>query len=397
MSHGLSQALQLFNRMSSLGSIRIARIRGVDLNVHLSLVFLLFYVVAVISLQFQDITTAAQLEPDQLAFGPLGWGITFALAVLASVTIHEFGHVFMAQRMGIHAPSITLMMLGGISSIEHSHEEAARSPYAEFKLSIIGPVVSLALAALFFFIESRTNSPNLSLFAYWVARANLTLGIFNLLPAFPLDGGRALRSLLSANRDFLGATRSAVRLSRAFAWVLGAFGLLTFNLLLILIAFFIHSAASNELSLVTAKSLIRGARVRDALIGLEPVRDWASLRHAAREMSRNRFPVLAVETENGTPAVLTLYKLKRIPEAQWDMARVRSAMEPVKSAPDADAPLDETLQLLSASPGNSLPVSEAGRVIGVIRLDEVLELIQLRTLNPDANARDRDEDRRRAA
>ncbi len=223
--------------------MRIARIHGVDLKLHGSLVVLLAYVVAVTSSQFPALAQEAGLYPSDIHGGPIVWGLVLGIGLLASVAVHEFAHVLIAQRLGGHVRGVTLMMLGGVSEVEGVPEV----PYGELRLAIVGPVMSFVLGGVFFALRGASSLPEALLAFTWLGRLNLMLGAFNLLPAFPLDGGRALRSILAARQGRVEATRNAVRVRRVLAWLLGLAGVMQFNVILFLIAVFVYIAAGAEL------------------------------------------------------------------------------------------------------------------------------------------------------
>ena len=208
----------------------------------MSLVFILFYVILVSAAQFPLVVYKANILPRYLPIGPWMSGLIFSIGLFVSVAIHEFGHVLVAQAQGITVKSVTLMMLGGVSEMG----EVSNKPYAEFKLAAIGPLTSLILAVLLGGIWSLSISPEISLFCYWLGSANAVLALFNLLPAFPMDGGGALRSVLAVKMGKMKATRISVSVSRSLAWILGIVGLFSLNFLLMLIAFFIYSASGAE-------------------------------------------------------------------------------------------------------------------------------------------------------
>src|SRR5262249_27880947 len=155
----------------------------------------------------------------------------------------------------------------GISEMESLPDK----PYAEFKLAVVGPLVSLVLSGAMWLVYSqfKAEMAKMSLCAYWLADMNLVLGLFNLIPALPLDGGRALRSFLAVKQGVLKATENSVKVSEVISWILGFLGLIQLNFFLILIAFFVYSAAQSELILLMTKAVATGVKVRDAMVQVE--------------------------------------------------------------------------------------------------------------------------------
>lgn len=354
---------------------RIGKVRGVDLKIHFSLVFLLLYVVLVASGQFPHVLQRSGVDAAAVGGGPLVWGIVFAFGLFLSVLIHEFAHVVMAQSMGVKVEGITLMMLGGVSEMEKIPEK----PYAEFKVSIVGPLTSFAIAGVLFALRASADAPNVEFFCYWLARVNLILGIFNLLPAFPMDGGRALRSVLAARQGMASATQTAVKVGKGFAWVLGILGFLSFNFLLMLIAIFIYSAANAELVIAVSRGMLTGIKAGEAGIRTVLAREDQTLMEVAEQMLQNRHRVLPVWTSSGTPALVSIENLKQVPRESWRRTLVRDTMEKAARYLDAKEPLDEALPELAAS--GVLPLRENGNIVGVVRYIDIAELLDLKSLS----------------
>lgn len=365
----------IFRRMPvrTLRGWKVATIRGVDLKLHVSLLFLLAYVVFIAAAQLPFVIRASGIPQEMISGPPVLWGLIFAFALFLSVVLHEFGHVITAQRMGVKVEGVTLMMLGGVSEMERIPE----TRLSEFKVSIIGPIVSFAIAGALFALRAASLSPEVSFFAYWLARVNLVLGIFNLLPIFPLDGGRAFRSLLSTRMSASRATGVAVKVAKGSAWVLGGLGILGFNLLLILIAFFIYSAANSELVMDVNRRKLRGVPARELMTEMHPLTGEETLLHAVNRMMASRTRILPVETAEGA-GVVGMDDLRRIPRDRWAETRVKSAMDKTPVVLDLNDPLEEHFpQLITYG---ALPVTKAGQVVGLVRQTDIAELLEFRNL-----------------
>jgi len=232
-------------------------IRGIKLHLHPSLIFLLVYVALLAALRFNDVATEAGIDPTSVQGSPLVWSIGFAVGLCISVVLHEFSHAFVARTVGLNVRGIVLMMLGGVTIIDGQ----TKRPRDEFKFSIVGPLVSFALAGLLFFIRAQATTPEIELIGYWLGNANLALGIFNLLPAFPLDGGRALRALLVARLGDVKGTSFAVKVSHVFSGMFAVIGFMQFNIFLMLIALFLYATAKAELKAAEERALLTSAPV----------------------------------------------------------------------------------------------------------------------------------------
>ncbi|MFN4073395.1 MAG: site-2 protease family protein [Thermus sp.] len=190
---------------------------------------------------------------------PFLLGLSAALGLFASVLLHELGHALTARRFGIETKRITLWLLGGVAQMER----IPREPQKELGIALAGPGVSLALALLFRLL--RVEAGALGFLTHYLALVNLMLGLFNLLPALPLDGGRVYRALLAFRKPYLQATRQALALSQAVAWALGLFGLVVLNPFLILIAFFVYMASRAEVEATLLAQALSGLKVRDLM------------------------------------------------------------------------------------------------------------------------------------
>ncbi len=355
--------------------LTVAKIHGVKLKIHFSLLFLLVYIVFVASAQFPYIVGQSGLDVSAISSNPLAWGLTFAIGLFVSVVVHEFGHVLVAQSMGVKVSGVTLMMLGGVSEMEKIPDK----PFAEFKVSIVGPLVSFAIAGMLFVLSKIVSIPNIQFFSYWLSRANLVLGIFNLLPAFPLDGGRVFRSLLAARQGEAQATATTVSLAKALAWTLGILGFFQFNMILMLIALFIYSAASSELMLSESKGLIHGITVGDVGVRVPVVSEEASLKEAASLMFQTRSRVLPVKSAEGIPMLVTLKQLRRVPRNAWSEIRVKDLMMPSPQTPESSVLLEEILPELASA--ETLPFVENGAIAGVVRYQDLADLVDFRGLD----------------
>ncbi len=371
------------------GIIKLVTIRGVELKLHISLIFLMLYAILVGALQFPGVVHQAGLNIEDMRVGPLLSGFIFALGLLLSVAIHEYGHVFVAQAQGVPVKGVTLMMLGGVSEIGSYADEPGQKAYAELKLALIGPIVSLALGVALLGLHRLTLSPEIDLFTYWLGSANLVLGIFNLIPAFPLDGGRVLRSFLAARNGNLKGTRIAVKVSQIFAWLLGILGLLGFNFILVLIAFFIYSAAQSELMVLMARGILKGLQVKEAMNRIHTLREEQSLMDAASEMLNTRHRIIPVQTSSGEGALISLEWIRNVQREQWSKIPIKQLMQKVPKVLDATDPISQVMGEVMAAPLRTLPVKENGEIVGLLSFSDLTEIIQLKTLEKSPYEEDR--------
>jgi Zn-dependent protease/CBS domain-containing protein len=359
---------------------KIGSVRGIAIKIHISLVLLMAYIVFVVWARFHGVAGEAEIDVGALSLGAVTWGVLIAVGLFASIVLHELGHSLVAQSMGVRVRGITLMMLGGFASMDRIPERR----YAEFRLSIVGPLVSFALAGIFALVGTQSSSTDVQFYCHWLANANLVLAIFNMLPAFPLDGGRALRSLLAVRYGHVHATQIAVRIGKGLAWGLGVLGLLTFNMILVMIAFFIYTTAQSELYLLVSRGLLKGMSVGEVTVKTAFVGERDSVAQAVSVMVDATISVLPVLTSSAQPNLVFLHRIRNIPRAYWNTTQVKDVMVEASRALHADDSLSDALTDLASAREGVLPVQErSGRIVGIARYSDMSEILQLRSLNAD--------------
>lgn len=227
------------------------------------------------------------------------YGVVFVVILFTCVVLHEFGHILMARRYGIKTPDVTLLPIGGVASLERMPEK----PGQEIMVALAGPAVNLIIAVfLLILLGGQIDFENLESIEHapvdllsQVALANIVLFVFNLIPAFPMDGGRVLRAGLAMIMDYAPATRMAATIGQGIAILFGVLGLLG-NPILILVALFIFIAASGEAGYVETRALTRGYHANDAMISTyESLRVDEDLDAAAKkllETTQQEFPIV---------------------------------------------------------------------------------------------------------
>ena len=247
-------------------SFRIAQIAGINIRVHITF----FLILALGAIQWGG--QGGGLE------GAL-FGVVLMLVLFTCVTLHELGHSIVANRLGVPVREIILLPLGGVAVMNKQPEK----PIHEFLIAIAGPLVNVVIALLLAIpvgaqvrmslldgrglIPEAVNDPSLNTLLFWLFSANISLVVFNLIPAFPLDGGRILRSLLALAIGFPRATRVAITIGQVIAIGLGIFGVLSGNLVLALIAVFIFFGAGQEVTTIRAtgaRGILETRKIGDA-------------------------------------------------------------------------------------------------------------------------------------
>jgi Zn-dependent protease/CBS domain-containing protein len=353
-------------------SFRIASVAGIPIRVHATFLLLLLFVAW---------SHAADGGPG------VAQGVLFTLLLFACVVAHELGHSLVGMRLGYPVRDITLLPIGGVASFERMPTD----PRQELQIAIAGPLVNVALAGALWAILAATGSFT-PVETVGVATGgilerllvvNVMLAGFNLLPAFPMDGGRMLRALLAQRMDHARATQTAARVGQAMALGFGLLGLLS-NPFLLFIALFVYIGAEQEAAAATMRSLFEGLSVRAAMVTRfsvlredEPVARALELLIATEQ---HDFPVVAA---NGgvigmLSRTLLLNALGRGDEqrAVGDVVRAaHDATPPLVLAPDTH--LDDAVEHVRNAGLASVPVLEQDRVVGLLTLENLAELAMI--------------------
>jgi Zn-dependent protease/CBS domain-containing protein len=381
--------------------IRLGRVFGIELIIDPSWILIFAFMTWSLAAMF------ARAHPSWSVLTPLAVGATAVVLFFASVVIHELAHSVVARATGLRVRSITLFFFGGVSTIE----DEPRRPMDEFLMAIAGPVASIGIGFWLTVLARAAMGPEAyedpakaiadlgvvpSLLA-WLGPINLIVGVFNLVPAFPLDGGRVLRAgLWAVTGDMRRATAWAAAAGKAFAWffiVAGiaiAFGLdLPFfgtgfgsGLWLVLIGWFLHTAAARSeerLRIEDALAGLTAARVmRKSVPGLVPEISVAQLVPEWFMASDERaFPVLK---EDGTlVGLVSLADVRAAPREKWSEIRAGDIMTPLErlATVPPDAPAFQALELMTQRDIAQVPVVAEGRFVGMVERRDLTRWLEL--------------------
>ena len=311
--------------------------------------------------------TGVGFDLARLRAGSTPWviGVTAAVGLFVSVTIHELGHSWVALRYGLTIESITLWILGGMAALTSVPREWDR----EFWIAVAGPATSLLVAAVCYvgLLAVPASLPVPRFLFGWLAITNVALAAFNLLPAFPMDGGRVFRALLARNRPYANATRIAGRVGVLFAFVFAIVGAFTFRIILLLLAFFIYGAATTESRTVLVDELLDGITVGDiSTRDVTAVPAGTTVDELGSRMLTERRTVYPVLSQGGSIAgVVTLDDLRQARKRNRGATTVEAVMQEVPRV-GADADAFDTLALLNQAGKQNALVEEAGSVVGVL-------------------------------
>jgi Zn-dependent protease/CBS domain-containing protein len=325
-------------------------------------------------------TLDAGLNADRLTDGLLPWvlGLACALGLFVGVLLHEFGHALVAMRYGYDIESITLWLLGGVANFEEFPENWRH----ELWISLAGPAVSVlvGVAAYAAFVVTPAGFETVRFVAGYLAILNVVLAAFNLLPGFPMDGGRVLRALLARNRTHARATKQAAEVGKLFAFVLGIVGLFA-NWFLILLALFIYVAASGEAQQTAIRASFEGVTVDDVMTAREDLRTIeadASVADLLDRIFNERHVGYPVVSGGELVGMVTLGDAAEIDEVERDAILVSDVMtDDVESiTPDADA--STALERIQQADVGRLPVvDEAGSLVGIISRTDLVRALEI--------------------
>jgi len=366
-------------------SIRIGRILGVQIGLHPS-----WFVIALIVTYMM---AAGQLPITYPGWGSgLYWivGAVISLLFFASVLAHELSHAILARRFGLRVREITLFIFGGAATLEGD----ASRPRDEALIAAAGPLTSLAIGGLLLGIGLFVRQQQLAAIIGWLGFINLTLGAFNLIPGFPMDGGRILRAVLWKVRgDRLAATRNAASVGRLFGYLLIAGGVYVIfqggnvfsGVWLALIGWFLSNAAESTVAQMSIEHALHGIKVREVMESDPPsISPNESVSDLVNErLIRGEHRSFLVRHEDGGLAgIVTLSDVRRMPRENWEAARVTDIMtrytDLATIGPEAE--LEAALKLLQEREVNQLPVvTDEGRtVVGLLTRAGILRLIEAR-------------------
>jgi len=311
-------------------------------------------------------------------------GVAFILALFGCVVLHEFGHALTARRFGIRTKDITLLPIGGVARLERMPDD----PVQELWVALAGPAVNVVIAAVLYAWLSAASAfaPIEQVdvvqgpFLERLMLVNVFLVAFNMLPAFPMDGGRVVRALLATRMEYTKATQVATALGQSMAFLFGLLGLLSGNPMLIFIALFVWVGATQEASVVQIRSALGGIPVSRAMITefhtLAPEDPLSLAVEYLLRGTQQDFPVMV---EGQVVGVLALRDLQVALGQRGEAGVVGDVMRRDVPVVDAHDMLDSAFQTLQATGARVGAVTREGRVVGLVTLDNVGEFVMVQS------------------
>jgi len=351
-------------------SWKLGRFAGIDVRVHATFLILLAWVALV---SYQQVRTLS---------GTVN-GVLFILAVFASVILHEYGHALTARRFGVQTREITLLPIGGVAQLERIPSE----PRQELIVALAGPLVTVGIVLILWIILSAAGLPTstnvlLEGRAPFLSRlmwVNIWLAAFNIIPAFPMDGGRVLRSALAMRMPYGRATRIAAEVGKAFALIFGIIGLFS-NPWLVLIALFIWMGAAAESAMVETRTSFAGVPVEHVMItDIRTLAPRDPLSRAVNEVLagfQQDFPVVENSVLVG---VLTRRDMVKALAQRGPAVPVGEVMERQFEVADPTEDLEDAFARLQACRCRTFPVVRGRQLLGVLTAENVGEYLMFKS------------------
>ncbi|WP_136688929.1 CBS domain-containing protein [Halorhabdus amylolytica] len=337
------------------------------------------------SVELMNEVWGAGIPVEPLSSGQLPWllGIAAAVGLFVCVVLHELGHSLTAMRFGFPISSITLWLFGGIAQLDEMPEDWKQ----ELFIALAGPLVSVALAGLSyagFWLVPTGDSVGIASVKFllgYLALMNIVLAVFNMMPGFPMDGGRVLRALLARNRPYARATQIAAEVGKLFALLLGLFGLFGGGgLFLVAIAFFIYIGASGEAQMTTMKAAFEGVAVRDVMTPADRVQSVdpeLSVAELMELMFRERHTGFPVVENDQILGLVTLEDARAVREVEREAFRTEEVMTTDLKSIHPDENAMTALTRMQENNIGRLIVMEDDEFVGLITRSDLMTALSI--------------------
>ena len=341
-------------------SFKIFSVFGIPVELHISFLALMIiiYIVAFFNLiPYINLLTAVLIT-----------------LVFVTVVLHELSHSYIAKRYGIKIKRIVLIPIGGVSEME----EIPKDPSQELRIALAGPLANLIIALISFFIliifRASLSSVLLGALYYFIV-VNLLLGLFNLLPAFPMDGGRILRAFLAKRMSFVRATRLAATIGKELAIIMAVVGVF-FNFLLILVAIFVYFGAEGEYRSILVSTLLEDIKVKDIMTtDVHTLDQNQTVHETLKTMFSEKHMGYPVMDNGQLVGIITFDDISKIPESKRDTTiNYIMTRELISSDPEED--LVDTIEKLNRNRIGRVVVVENGELVGIISKTDITNTMQ---------------------
>jgi Zn-dependent protease/CBS domain-containing protein len=375
------------------GSLRIGRLFGIPILLHWTFLLIIPLFAYIIGSQIDATTDMLReifsigIDTSIITGGYMPWilGTVVALGLFFGVLVHELAHSLVARRKGIRMQSITLLMFGGVAQMD----EGTPEPRTELPMALAGPITSLLFGlvccGLVYLAPDMTPDPaqqGILIFIFgYLGVLNIILFAFNLIPAFPMDGGRVLRAVLAARMPLDRATRIAANVGKAFAVIFGIVGLYFFSPFLILIALFVYIGASMESTAVQYNVLLRDVTVGSMMSAPVttvpanlPLSKVIEMMYSSKHLG---FPVIERDTLVG---MVTLADVNRTSSIDREAMQVKDIMTRDVIALPPTASVIDALRIMSTRNIGRIPIVHEDRIVGIVTRTDILKVTELRKI-----------------
>lgn len=361
-------------------SFTIGHLFEIPVKIHVSLLFILPFFAWAFGNNIVYLTENTDIVRTNLILNPYLLGFIMAVALFASILIHELAHSLVARTKEVKTTDITLMLFGGLANIE----EISENPKDEVKIAASGPLTSLALGFVLFLIGVYSPSfvlEDIRLLILYIGQLNIFLAIFNLLPAFPSDGGRILRALIAQRTSLRKATKIASKVGKVFAVIFGILGFISGNFILIFIAFFIYLGASQEHQFSNIKTALSDLKVKDLMTkDVKTVSVKISVRKLIEKMFNDKHSGFPVMRNDEVVGIVTMEDAKKVAENSYSNTPVQTIMNEDIHCVKGEDELFVAFKLLFKKDIGRLLIIEEGKLKGIITRSDVMTGLRVKEL-----------------
>jgi len=363
------------NKMKT--SIKIGKIYGIPIKLHFTLIFIVALIAWSVGSNVYLIAEMLGISDPDITIGLESYmlGVVIAVGLFLSVFVHEMAHSIVSIKSGFPVEEISLWLFGGVSKMD----EIPSDPNLEIKISAVGPLSSLAIAFIAFVGGTLMVNDLLVFTLLYLSFINFFLAGFNLIPAFPMDGGRILRALLAKRYNYVKATKTAATIGKIFAVLFGILGLFI-NIFLVLIAFFIYMAASQESQSVMVDHMLSrvsiGSIMSREVKTVDPETTIEEFLRMVTTHQHTGFPVVSGERIVG---IITLNDAREVPENMIHTKEVKEVMETdiVCLSPDDDA--SKAWKIMTKKQFGRFPILENDSLVGIVTRSDIMQAFQIQT------------------
>lgn len=357
-------------------SIQIGKIIGIPIKLHITFLLILPVFAWIFASSGAEFNGFGDVQPELLRYS---LGMAASVLLFTCVLLHELGHSYVAKKHGSEINSITLFLFGGVSSME----DIPRDPKTELKMAVAGPAVSLIIGLALISIHEILRQESLfqdlpyMRLVWLIGYINIVLCIFNLIPAFPMDGGRVLRAWLAGRMSYIKATQAAAGIGKMFAIFMGIFGFY-YSIWLTLIAFFIYIGASEEEKSTQVSVILEGVKVKDLMSKeVKTVNPETTVEELVDMMFRYKHMGYPVADGPDVKGIVTFTDVQKVPKEDRKNVLVSQIMTEELITAREDDEATTVLKLLTKNSIGRIIVKSDEKMTGIVSRTDVLRAVQL--------------------